>query len=52
MGAGRAERGDRLGCELATGDFNNDGFEDLAIGVPNEDFWGYYSTTILPVQST
>ena len=38
MGAGRAERGDRLGCELATGDFNNDGFEDLAIGVPNEDF--------------
>ena len=35
--AGRAERGDQFGGTLVTGDFNNDGFEDLAIGVSNED---------------
>jgi hypothetical protein len=32
-----AEIGDRLGSALATGDFNTDGFSDLAIGVPMED---------------
>ena len=36
---GKAEAGDRFGAALATGDFNGDGIEDLAIGVPNED-WG------------
>ena len=35
--AGQAERGDDFGGALATGDFNNDGFEDLAIGVHGED---------------
>ncbi len=34
---GRAERRDRFGSALAQGDFNGDGFADLAIGVPNED---------------
>lgn len=32
-----AEPGDRLGCSLLAGDFNGDGFDDLAIGVPLED---------------
>ena len=36
--AGGAETGDRFGSVLATGDFNGDGFADLAIGVPLEDF--------------
>jgi len=33
---GPAEAGDNFGSSLAVGDFNNDGFEDLAIGVPGE----------------
>jgi hypothetical protein len=32
-----AERFDRFGTALATGDFNDDGFADLAIGVPHEN---------------
>ncbi len=31
-----AESGDRFGAALAMGDFDNDGFADVAIGVPNE----------------
>ncbi len=34
---GVAEDGDVLGKSLATGDFNGDGRDDLAIGVPQED---------------
>ena len=34
---GNAEAGDRFGGALASGDFNKDGFSDLAIGVPQED---------------
>ncbi len=34
---GEAEADDSFGEALATGDFNNDGFEDLAIGVPGEN---------------
>jgi len=33
---GGAEAGDRFGHSLATGDFNNDGCDDLAVGVPFE----------------
>jgi FG-GAP repeat len=32
-----AEPGDFFGFTLATGDFNQDGFADLAVGVPGED---------------
>lgn len=34
---GSAEPGDRLGFALASGDFNLDDFDDLAIGIPFED---------------
>ncbi len=34
---GSAEGYDSFGSSLATGDFNNDRFVDLAVGVPNED---------------
>jgi hypothetical protein len=33
----RAEAGDRFGAALAWGDFDLDGYDDLAIGVPGED---------------
>lgn len=33
----RAEASDRFGASLAWGDFNLDGYDDLAIGVPGED---------------
>ncbi|HYM82156.1 MAG TPA: FG-GAP-like repeat-containing protein [Candidatus Limnocylindria bacterium] len=35
--AGLIEPGDRHGAALATGDFNGDGFDDLATGAPLED---------------
>lgn len=34
---GIAEADDLLGTSVAAGDFNNDGFSDLAIGAPGED---------------
>src|SRR4029079_11918222 len=35
--SGASEAGDRFGAALASGDFNGDGFSDLAIGIPRED---------------
>jgi len=35
-----AEGGDRFGSALCAGDFDGDGFADLAVGVPNEDYSG------------
>ena len=36
--SGAAEHGDFFGAALAAGDFDGDGCDDLAIGVPGEDF--------------
>jgi hypothetical protein len=33
-----AEEGDQFGSALAAGDFDDDGYDDLAIGVPYKDF--------------
>ncbi|TAH38152.1 MAG: hypothetical protein EYC70_05895 [Planctomycetota bacterium] len=35
-----AEPGDQFGLALAVGDFNSDGYPDLAVGVPREDYGG------------
>jgi hypothetical protein len=40
---GTAEVGDDFGFALAAGDFDNDGFADLAIGVPGEDLGGGFA---------
>ncbi len=37
---GANEAGDFFGAVLASGDFDNDGFDDLAIGTPGEDVGG------------
>jgi hypothetical protein len=34
---GDPEPNDNFGASVATGDFDGDGFDDLAVGVPNED---------------
>ena len=36
----RAERGDEFGYRLASGDFDADGYADLAVGVPREGLGG------------
>lgn len=40
---GVSENGDAMGASLAAGDFNNDGRDDLAIGVPGEDINGRFN---------
>ncbi|MEU1706175.1 FG-GAP and VCBS repeat-containing protein [Streptomyces sp. NPDC005706] len=37
---GSAETGDHFGSETAYADFNNDGYDDLAVGTPGEDVGG------------
>jgi hypothetical protein len=40
FGAGTSESGDSFGYALAAGDFDRDGFADLAIGAPGESVFG------------
>jgi len=40
FGTSKTEAGDRLGAALAAGDFNCDGFDDLAVGVPGQNVLG------------
>ncbi len=42
--AGVSESADAFGASVATGDFNGDGFDDLAVGVPGEDDAGILDT--------
>ena len=35
---GGSNTGDRFGHAVAAGDFNADGYDDLAIGIPNDDY--------------
>ncbi|OPY50515.1 MAG: FG-GAP repeat protein [Methanosaeta sp. PtaU1.Bin055] len=37
LGEGESEAGDQFGYSIAAGDFNDDGCDDLVIGVPRED---------------
>ncbi len=37
LGTDSSEAGDNFGASLASGDYNNDGRADLAVGVPGED---------------
>lgn len=39
--ADEGEQGDRFGHAVAVGDFNADGFDDVAVGVPYEDHSGH-----------
>jgi len=38
---GSSEQGDNFGTSLTVGDFNDDGYVDLAVGAPNEDVYSY-----------
>jgi hypothetical protein len=38
LGSSGDESGDRFGDDLAAGDFDGDGRDDLAVGAPNEDY--------------
>lgn len=52
--AGKSEKCDYFGWSLAAGDFNNDGYDDLAIGAPGENVeasyrwhWNWWRTTVI-----
>ncbi len=46
---GAAETGDNFGLSLAVGNFNNDDYDDLAIGVPYEDYNGVIDAGVAQV---
>ncbi|MGI9624315.1 MAG: peptidoglycan DD-metalloendopeptidase family protein [Acidimicrobiales bacterium] len=46
---GPAEAGDMLGAAVATGDFDCDGRDDVAIGVPGEDMGGIRDTGLVSI---
>ena len=44
-----AEPGDRFGAAVATGNFNGDGYADLAVGVPDEDVGSVVDSGVVQV---
>ncbi|MEO8276444.1 MAG: FG-GAP-like repeat-containing protein [Thermoanaerobaculia bacterium] len=38
--SGSADSGDNFGFALTSGDFDADGYDDLAVGIPQDDDWG------------
>ena len=46
---GALEAGDQFGSRLSSGDFDGDGYADLAIGIPNEDLSGHKDVGAVPV---
>ena len=49
FGINTPETGDRFGAALAAGDFNGDGYDDLAVGVPGQDLVSIESAGIVDV---
>ena len=49
LGTNTAETSDRFGAALTSGDFNRDGYDDLAIGVPGQDLIGVESAGVVDV---
>lgn len=47
--AGAVEESDGFGADMAVGDFNNDGLDDLAIGVASEDVNGLFNAGMVTV---
>jgi len=46
---GEAEPYDRFGYAVAAGDFDGDGYDDLAVGVPDEDFGRHQDVGVVNV---
>ncbi|MEM6777306.1 MAG: C2 family cysteine protease [Planctomycetota bacterium] len=46
---GTAEKGDHFGASLAAGDFDDDGYDDLAVGVPGDSVSGQSSAGLVNV---
>jgi Zn-dependent metalloprotease len=44
-----SESSDKFGWSLAAGDFNDDSYDDLAIGVPYEDYAGFVDTGVVNI---
>ena len=49
---GADESGDSFGATLAAGDFDNDGWDDLAIGAPHEKAGSFYSGHVFVYRGT